>query len=371
MTEKYYQIALSQVEGIGDVLLRNLISYCGSAEEVFKASSQKLLKVPGIGEVLLSKLQERDVLNKADEILKYSEKSGIQIIAYTDAGYPSRLKNLYDAPAILYYQGSASLQHKRTLGIVGTRQATDYGKRICNEIVEGLKSYNVLIVSGLAYGIDIAAHKACLQASMPTIGVMANGLDRVYPTVHEKVAQQMVENGGVMSESPFGTGPDAPRFVARNRIIAGLSDVSIVVESAKKGGSLITAEYANNYHREVFAVPGDLTRKYSEGCNALLKDNKAQIYTSINDVIEALNWDMAEENSSSKIKQQLAFDFASFSTDEAQVISLLKQHGAMHLDDLAWQSQIYVNRLASTLLNLEFQGIVKSLPGKKYELMYV
>ncbi|GGD58794.1 DNA processing protein DprA [Emticicia aquatilis] len=365
--EKIYQIALSNVDGVGSVFFRQLISYCGSAENVFKAKTDKLLKISGVGKTVIEGLKKKELLNDAEKTLKEAESENVQLFFSTDKNYPSRLKPLYDAPAVLYYKGSAALEHFRSIGIVGTRQATDYGKKVTENIVEQSKSYNPLIVSGLAYGIDITAHKAAIDFGLPTIAVMASGIDVIYPAQHEKYIDQIIANGGIISEHSFGKQPIRNMFLARNRIIAGLSDASIVTESAAKGGAMVTAEFANNYHRQVFAVPGGLANKTSEGCNKLIQQNKANIYTKIEDLVEALNWDLDSNPDNVKFKKN-DIDLSIFTEEEAQVISHLRTHGEMQIDELSWQTQIPLNRLASLLLNLEFQGIIKAMPGKKFGL---
>jgi len=365
--EKIYQIALSNVEGVGSVFFRQLISYCGSAENVFKAKTDKLLKISGVGRVVIEGLKKKELISDAEKTLKEAEKQGVQLYFSTDKNYPSRLKPLYDAPAVLYFKGTASLDHFRSIGIVGTRQATDYGKKVTESIVEESKNYNPLIVSGLAYGIDITAHKAAIDFGLPTIAVMASGIDVIYPSQHEKYIEQITANGGIISEHPFGKQPIRNMFLSRNRIIAGLCDASIVIESAAKGGSLVTAEFANNYHRQVFAVPGTLANKASEGCNKLIQQNKANIYTKINDLVEALNWDLEENPDNIKFKKN-DVDLSMFTDEESQVISHLRTHGNLQIDELSWQTQVPLNRLASLLLNLEFQGIIKAMPGKKFGL---
>lgn len=366
--EKLYQIALTNVDGVGSVFFRQLISYCGSAENVFKAKTDKLLKIPGVGKTVIEGLKKKDLLTDAEKILKDAEKQQVKLFFSTDKDYPSRLKSLYDAPSVLYYKGNADLSHFRSVGIVGTREATDYGKKTTEDLVAGLKPYNSLIVSGLAYGIDIAAHKAALENDLPTIAVLASGLDIIYPSQHKKYIEQILEKGGIISENPLGMQPMRNLFIARNRIIAGLSDASIIIESAAKGGSLVTAEYANNYHREVFAVPGTLANKYSEGCNKLIKQNKANIYTNVNDIVEALNWDIETTDNQTIKSKNIDLDLSLFTNEESQVISHLRQNGEMQIDELSWQTQIPINRTASLLLNLEFQGIVKAMPGKKFGL---
>lgn len=369
LTENQNQIALTLVPGVGSILIRQLISYCGSATDVFRAPLARLLKVPGVGEVTARAILKPDVLTEAERVCQRLEKMGAAALFYTDKAFPARLKSLYDAPALLYFQGSGNLNAPRTIGLVGTRQATDYGRRVTAEIIEALIPYGVHVISGLAYGIDIAAHRASLVHSLPTIGVMASGLDIIYPNVHQKTATEMLVLGGLLTESIPGTKPDAHLFPARNRIIAGLSDAVVVVEAATKGGALITAEYANNYHREVFAVPGQLNQTFSAGCNKLIRENKAQIYTSPKDLIETLNWDQPTERVSRRnIAPPLPVDITE---EESQVLALLRQVTDLHIDELSWQSQIPMGRLASLLLSLEFRGFVRSLPGKKYAVMYV
>lgn len=368
-TEKLHQVALALVPGVGDVLIRNLISHCGSAEAVFKTSLGKLVKIRGIGQSLTGVIQQKSTFAAAEQILKTAEAQSTQLLFYTDDTYPHRLKRLYDAPALLFYRGTADLNAVRTLALVGTRQATEAGKRLTEEIVEGLAPYQPLVVSGLAFGIDIAAHRAALKLGLPTVAVMASGVDIVYPSAHQKTAKQMLETGagGLLSEHAFGIQPDPRFFLARNRIIAGLSDGVIVVESASRGGALSTAEYANNYHRDVFAVPGHLKSPLSEGCNALIRANKAQIFTGIRDVVETLNWD--DEPGTRPASAPPEIDYSQFTDEETQVLSLLRARPELHVDDLSWQAQIAMNRLASLLLNLEFQGFIRSLPGKRYALV--
>jgi len=366
--DTHQQIALTLVPGVGSILVRQLISYCGSAPDVFRSPLAKLLKVPGVGEVTARAILKADVQTEADRVMKRLESLNATVLFYTDKTYPARLKSLYDAPALLYSQGTANLNAPRTIGLVGTRQATDYGRRVTSEIVEALIPYNVSVISGLAYGIDIAAHRASLTHKLPTIGVMASGLDVIYPSVHHRTAQEMLVQGGLLTESVPGTKPDAHLFPARNRIIAGLSDVVVVVEAAAKGGALITAEYANNYHREVFAVPGQLNQTFSAGCNKIIRENKAQIYTSPKDLIETLNWDTPIDQPTRKNQAPpLPVDVTD---EESQVLSLLRQVTSFHIDELSWQSQIPMGRLASLLLSLEFRGFVRSLPGKKYAVVF-
>ena len=365
MSDKLYQLALHLTPGLGSVLIRQLIAHLGTAEKVFKANYNTLVRVEGIGAVTARVIGQKEALREAEIELKQVEKQGIQLIFYTDADYPRRLKSLYDAPALLYWKGNLDFNEGRFLGIVGTRKATDYGRGVVEEIVQGLIGTNTAVVSGLAYGIDIATHRACLKYQVPTVAAMATGIDNIYPTTHAKTAFEMQEMGGIITENRLHTKPDAVRFPARNRIIAGMSDATIVVEAAAKGGALITAEYANNYNRDVFAVPGNLSNSYSMGCNNLIRDHKAQIFTGVPDLLEALRW---SPTSPSDASTRLAVLPDHFTQEESQIIALLRQKGDMQVDDLTWESQILPSKLANLLLNLELQGYVRVLPGKRFTL---
>lgn len=365
--ELIYDIALSRIDGIGSVMFRQLINTFGSAEEVFKASSTKLIKIPNLGKVTINNLKiNLDAFAEAKDIVTKSSRLDIRIVNFNDLEYPERLKNIYEAPPILYYKGKGSLKYGKTIAIVGTREASDYGKKITDEIVSQLIANNVQIISGLAYGIDIAAHKSALKNGISTVAVLANSLDCVYPASHKKHAKDIEEHGLLISENPIGTKIVPSFFIARNRIIAGLSDVVIVSESAKKGGSMVTAEFANNYNRDVFAIPGGLNQKYSEGPNYLISINKAQIFTTVSSFLEWMNWTIGEEPKNGQIK--VALDLNKFTLDESTVLSLLMKNKEMLIDDLSWQSQIHLNKLASILLNLEFQDLIKQSPGKKFAL---
>ncbi|WP_317173797.1 DNA-processing protein DprA [Adhaeribacter radiodurans] len=364
-----YEVALGLLPGVGDMLTRQLISYCGSAKAVFTSHKGQLLKIPGIGQTLVQNMNPNQALQLAESILKQAEQQQVQLLFYTNPQYPARLKQIADAPCLLYYKGNADLNHAKIVSIVGTRQATDYGKRITEKIVSDLKKHNPVIVSGLAYGIDIFAHRAAVAAGLPTVGVMASGPDIIYPSVHRKTVEKMLESGGILTENTFGTKPDAPRFPARNRIIAGLGDCTIIVEAAIKGGALITADIANSYNKDVMAVPGNLDVKVSEGCNYLIKTNQAAIYTKLSDLEELLNWDEALAPAAVKHSKGLHLNAAEFEPEEWQIIELLHAHKEELMDNISWKVQIPVSRLASVLLGLEFKGVVKSLPGKKFALV--
>jgi len=373
-SEKLCTLALVNTPGIGSITIRLLISYCGSAEKVFSSDYKKLIKIPGIGDKVARMILKKEGIAQAETEWANCVKSGANLHFFSDSTYPSRLKSLYDAPVVLYSRGNFDYNNYRSVGIVGTRQISDYGKSVTETIIKDLVPFNPLVVSGLAYGVDITAHRACLKNDLATIGVMASGLNVIYPATHQKTARDMEQNGGLVTENALNTKPDFMRFPARNRIIAGLSDITIVVESAKRGGSLITVEFAQNYHRDVFAVPGNLNNPQSEGCNNLIRENKAAIFTSVNEMAEAIGWnlqnkegDLSVEDLNGSNNVNLVFD--GFTQDEGQILSLLKRQGVVQLDELSWQSGMHLNKLAALLLNLEFQGMVRSLPGKKYGLI--
>jgi len=360
---KIYQVAISLVPGIGNLLARQLISYCGSAKEVFSASKNKLTQIPGIGHKIANSIHNQSVLWKAEKVISKCEKDNICILHYTDEEYPWRLKQLYDAPVIIYFKGNADLNPSKAISIVGTRRITSYGHRITEQIVSELQKHKATIISGLAYGVDHLAHSQALRIGLPTIGVIAGGMNNIYPALHIKTANRMLHQGGIISENEPDIVPEAHFFPERNRIIAGLSDAVIIVEAAKKGGALITAEFANNYNREVFAVPGQIGQYYSTGCNNLIKSHKASIYTSISDIEYILNWDPVKTKTEDKNIS------ADLSIPEKKIIGVLQQNfDGILIDDLSWKSQIPLNRIASHLLNLEFRGYVKALPGKKFIL---
>ncbi len=364
--EKLYQVALTQVAGIGPLLAKNLISYCGSAESVFSVNRSKLGRVPGIGDKTIHNLTSSLPLKEAETILTKAEKEGVAVLTYSETAYPSRLKQIADAPIVLYHRGAASLNHPRIIAIVGTRRATAYGKAVTELLIEGLAPYNPLVVSGLAYGIDIITHRACLKTGLPTLGVMATGPDKIYPPAHRTTAAEMIVAGGLLTEYPFGTEPDAYNFPARNRIIAGLADAVVVVEAAVKGGALITAQLALDYNREVFAVPGSVFSEYSAGCHALISKQESHMFSTTAALVEELRWNSAEEPV--KKNPLLAEDL---SPGEQAVVSLLdSQPQGYHIDELSWRSQVPLSQLAGVLLELELRGLVRALPGKKFALNY-
>jgi DNA processing protein len=368
MTEdKLHQVALSLIPKIGPILSRQLINYFSSPQNIFNTPKGKLEKVPGVGQKLASLIpNKKELLNRAEQIINDSIKKDIEIHYYKEPSFPARLLNINDAPILLYAKGKAELNPTRTIGIVGTRKATKYGLQVTEDIVSQIKAHDATIISGLAYGIDIRAHESSLQYNIPTIGALANGLDKVYPTGNRNVAAKMLEAGGLVSEYPIGTEADPRLFPARNRIIAGLSDALIVVEAAKKGGALISANIAHSYDIPVFAVPGEIGKTYSEGCNYLIRNFKASIFTSFQDVVEALNWDMqaVAKTQSPELK------YRDLQGDEKKIVDVLLKNGQqMHIDQLSWQTQLSMSQVASFLLQMEFAGYIKPLPGKEFRLV--
>ncbi|SER87417.1 DNA-processing protein DprA [Pedobacter rhizosphaerae] len=360
-----HKIALTFIKNIGPVTAKHLLAYCGSAEAVFLANKKQLLQIPGIGEKTITSILATDALIKAERELLFIKKHGIQPLFFSDEDYPKRLKNCYDAPILLYYKGVADLNHPRIVSIVGTRNASEYGRNLCRALAEVLTAYDIVVVSGLAYGIDVCAHQECLAHNIPNIGILGHGLDRLYPQVHKEISQQMVLNGGLLTEYPTLTNPDRQNFPQRNRIIAGISDATIVVEASRKGGALITAEIANSYNKDVFAFPGRTNDLFSEGCNFLIKTNRAALINSAKDLIYYLGWDIIPVQEKPAIQTALPIHL---SAQEKSVVTALT-NGALSIDELTYQFKISAGKLPIVLLTLEMQGIIISLPGKVYKLV--
>lgn len=361
-----YHLALAMAPKVGPTLFNAIVSYSGSPKEFFRLTKGRASKIPRVGEKLLEiQKQEASLLKLADEVLETCHKKGFQVQISTSSHFPHRLKTIEDAPVILFTQGQGKLDFERSIGIVGTRSATSYGKAVTKKIVEDLLPYQPVIISGLAYGIDIEAHRAALQVGLPTIAIMGSPLDYVYPAAHRKTAEQLQDTGLLMSEYAPGSKMVPGNFPARNRIIAGLSDALIVVEAAEKGGALITAEIAYSYDKDVFAVPGNLQSTFSEGCNQLIKKMKASIYTGPGDIAEALFWSKPGEE---KIKKP-TLDLAGRDEEEKVILKHLQEKGESEIDLISYATEIPLGILSSKLLSLEFEGIVKSLPGKKFKLL--
>jgi DNA processing protein len=361
-------LALHFIPGIGHNLIKQLISYTGSADAVFKTPKGKLLKIPGIGDVTAESIIRQKSLLQAEKEFSLAEKQQVQIHFYTDKSFPSRLKQLPDAPTLLYSKGKINFESNKTVAIIGTRKATQYGKEMVDLLTKDLVKHDPLIVSGLAYGIDIHAHKKALQYELNTIAIMGSGIDIIYPAAHKDTVNKMLNYGGIVTENHFGTAPDAHRFPERNRIIAGLADAVIVIEAAAKGGALITADIANSYNKDVFAIPGNIGQPTSEGCNKLIKTNQAHLINSVADLEYIMGWDKI---SNSKTTKQTLIEMSSFSEDEQLIIkAMIDLNKSIQIDELSWRVQVPVHQLAAILLNLEFKGAVQSLPGKQYKLSH-
>lgn len=362
-TDLLYQIALTLIPNIGAVQAKTLLQHF-DVKELFKAKKSLLEKTEGIGEVRAQSIKEFDKFSKAEEEIAFIEKYNIKPLFITDSDYPQRLLNCYDSPTLLYYKGEANLNASKIISVIGTRSNTDYGKSITETLVKDLSEHNVLIVSGLAFGIDAIAHKAALRNKMATVGVTAHGLDQIYPLQHAALAKEMAKNGGgILTEFRSKTKPDKHNFPIRNRIVAGMSDATIVIETGSKGGSMITAELADGYNKDVFAFPGKVTDNKSAGCNHLIKSNKAFLFTGADDLIQTMGWE--EKKPVQKKQREL---FIELSADEKLIIDILKEKDSAHIDELNLRSGLNSSTVASVILNLELQNVIIAKPGKLYSL---
>ncbi len=359
-----YQIAINNIAGIGGVTAKRLISYCGSVEQVFKEKKDALLKIPGIGENLAKAVRKGAAFDRAEKEIRFIEKHKIKSLFYLDKDYPSRLKQCEDGPLLLFVKGKACLNEPKMLAVVGTRNMTDYGRSHCESIITELSAFAPVIVSGLAYGVDACAHKAALKNKLQTIAVLAHGLDRIYPFLHHKLAQSIIDQGALVTDFLTGNKPDRENFPKRNRIIAGLCDGIIVVEAAESGGALITANIANNYNRDVFAIPGRTQDTYSQGCNKLIKIHKAHLLESAIDLQYIMNWEPGK-NHKKGLQQSL---FITLTEEEKKMTEYLKQHGEPGIDQIVSGTGFNLSKATSILLSLEFKEVVKPLPGKTYRL---
>ncbi len=364
-----YRIGLTLIKGIGNNLAKNLLAYTGSEEAVFREKQSVLAKIPGIGEVLSKEIVQQNVLARAEKEMAFIEKNKITPLYFTDRAFPYRLKECPDSPIMLYTKGNLSLNEGKFVAVVGTRNATEYGKENCKKLISDMAEagLHAVIVSGLAYGVDICAHKAAIDSGLPTIGVIGHGLDRIYPAAHRPTAVKMLENGLLLTEYLSETNPDRQNFVQRNRIIAGLCDATVVIESANKGGALITAELANDYNRDVFAFPGRVTDEWSAGCNALIKTNRAALIDSAADVLHFMSWETDGINKSTPVQTML---FADLSDDEQLIAGILRQNAeGLQVNELAFKTEKPVSKISSLLLGMEFKGLVKCLPGNLYKIV--
>ena len=359
-----YVLALQHIPNLGDASAKKLIRYAGSAEAVFKEKKSALLKIDGVGAHKLHGLFDADHLRAAERELDFINKNEIQCLFYKDDDYPEKLKHCPDGPILIFSRGNIDLERKKIISIVGTRRATIQGTKFCEQLIEELAPLDPVIVSGFAYGVDIAAQKAAMERGLQTIGCLAHGLNQIYPQAHQKYVKKIEENGGFFTDFWSTDVFDRNNFLKRNRIIAGLSEATLVIESAEKGGSLVTADIANSYNREVFAVPGRPSDPQSKGCNMLLKSQQAHVLTSAVDLVYMLNWQLREE--AKPVQKQL---FVELEEEEQLLYGFLKENGKEQLDLIALNCSIPTFKAATLLLNMELKGVVRPLPGKLFEVV--
>jgi DNA processing protein len=359
-----YQLALKLVPHIGDIHTKVLVKKFGTAEQIFHARKKDLEHTEGIGSVRASAIKNFRGFGSCEKEIAFLEKYSVRPLFFTSEDYPKRLQHCYDSPALLFYKGDTSLNPEKAVAIVGTRNHSDYGKWVCEKLIEELKPHGVLVISGLAFGIDTIAHKTALRQAMKTIGVLAHGLHGIYPVQNKSLAKQMTQAGGLLTEFFSDTEPEKMFFPRRNRIVAGLSDAVVVIETKEKGGSMITAELANSYNRDVFAIPGRCNDTRSEGCHYLIRSNKAALITGADDLLNMMNWLPVLKP---PIKKQREL-FIELSPEEHSIISLLREKEQVHIDELYLHSGLSSSATAATLLQLEMNGIVACMPGKVYKL---
>lgn len=358
-------LTLQNISNIGDITAKKLIAHCGSAEAIFKEKKQNLQKIDGIGSFLLKDLFNTKHLINAENELKYIQDKKITCLYFQDDDYPEKLKHCVDGPILLFQRGNINLKQKHIISIVGTRKITTYGIEFCKKLVEQLRPFDPVIVSGFAYGTDITAQKEAIKHNLQTVGCLAHGLNQMYPKTHVKYVKQVEENGGFFTDFWSSDVFDRNNFLKRNRIIAGLSEATIVIESAEKGGSLVTADIANSYNRDVFAVPGRITDTFSVGCNNLIKQQKAHVLTNPIDIPYMLNWQLEDANKK-PVQKQL---FVELDATEKKIYDFLKENGKQLLDVIALNCELPIFQTASTLLSMELKGVVRPLPGKLFELV--
>jgi DNA processing protein len=363
-TDLLYQIALTLVPNIGCVQAKTLVEIYGTAENIFKAKKKELSSIENMGLIRATNIKSFEDFTVAEDEIEFIEKYKIQPLFIGDKNYPQRLVHCYDSPTLLYYRGTADLNISKIISIIGTRNNTDYGRQVTEKLISELKDLNVLVVSGLAFGIDAIAHKSALQNELETVAVLAHGLHTIYPQQHKTLAKEIVQQGGVLTEFRNGDKPDKHNFPKRNRIVAGMTDATIVIETAAKGGSMITAELANNYNRDVFALPGKITDSKSAGCNYLIQSNKAILFTDAKELMETLGW--KTKKISKKQQKEL---FIELNNDEKIIVDILKEKETTHIDEINIKSNLSSSTIAAAILNLELQNVIAGLPGKIYKLV--
>ena len=370
--EIYYTIALTRLSGFNFQTALHLYQTMGGGQAVYEHRHDIKDVMPDCTDRLAASLQDWSLaLQRAAQEMSFIEKHHIQPLCLGDERYPQRLAECVDAPIILFYMGNADLNQRRVINIIGTRHCTAYGQDLIRRFVADLRLLcpEVLIVSGLAYGVDICAHRQALQNGYETVGVLAHGLDELYPSAHRDTAKQMLQQGGLLTEYMSETRADKMNFVKRNRIVAGMTDATILVESAAKGGGLITSHIAQDYDRAVFAFPGAIGAPYSEGCNQLIRDNGAQLITSAEDFVEAMGWQtdaQRQEAINKGIERNL---FPELSDEEQGIVKALNEHGDLALNQLAAKTNTPISRLTALLFQMEMKGIVRPLAGGTYHLL--
>jgi DNA processing protein len=369
MENELHLIALSLIPKVGPITARRLLSHFGDPESIFRAKPRELLRLPGIGPETVAAIRDPALLDSAARQLEWAETLGVVRTTCLDDDYPQRLRPFDDAPFILYRLGEVALDHPRVVSIVGTRTPTERGRAFVQRLVEDLSPYQVLIVSGMALGIDIAAHRASHERGIPTLGVMAHGLHTVFPPGHLAFAETLCTSGGggLLSEFPLGTLPRKEFFPLRNRIVAALADAVVVVESNVRGGSMITAQLANDYQKDVFAVPGRPEDAKSAGCNLLVKTHRAALLESAADLVECLRWSLPGQSPRpTRVQPQL---FPELPSAASELLDQLRERGPLSLDELLRRGDHSASALSALLLELEFKGLVKALPGKMFALV--
>lgn len=361
-------MALTKIPGLGSIGAKNLLTIVGDAVTIFHEREHLEGIAPGVTPRLIKALDTPEAFRRAEQELLFIRENHIDCLSISSDGYPSRLRECDDAPILLYYKGNTNLNAFKVINLIGTRNATAYGKELCLDFLKDLKRLcpDVLVVSGLAYGIDIHAHRAALVNCMDTVGVLAHGLDRIYPAAHRSTAVEMLEHGGLLTEYMSGTNPDRQNFVCRNRIVAGMSDATIVVESAVKGGSLITADIAGSYHRDCFAFPGRVNDEFSQGCNNLIRTNRASLIQSAEDFMKAMCWDTASDSQAVPVQRQL---FPDLTEDEQLIVDVLQRTGDLQINSLIVEANIPVNKMSEILFELEMKGVIRTLAGGVYQLL--
>jgi DNA processing protein len=359
-----YQLALTEVPNVGCVHAKILVQHFGEAGKIFQAKQTTLEKIEGIGSIRAKQIKSYTGFSKAEEEMKFIGKFRIRPLFISDKHYPQRLLNCYDSPTLLFYKGTADLNTSKIIAVIGTRSNTDYAKKILDKFLQELSAENILVVSGLAFGVDAIAHKLALKNNLPTVGVLGHGLDQIYPPDHSLLARNMLKYGGLLTEFRSKTKPDKHNFPTRNRIVAGMSDATVVVESGIKGGSMVTAELANGYNKDVFAFPGKITDHKSAGCNYMVKTNKAMLLTDAQQLIEVMGWE-AKRSKERKRQKEI---FIELSPQEKIIVDILNEKDSVHIDEINLRSGLSSSMIAAAILNLELQNVVSGLPGKMYKL---